>query len=117
MFFERFANITRRFPEEREALQRLAQFLEAARPESEFTLQRLYAAAQPSSTEVLALILNELTNNGVLRRAYKVVSRSTGGGIQEYRSLRDVPDRVEDIYTGEEIEAGPDNIKPVFRVA
>ena len=73
-------------------------------------LDRMNVVATPSSAKAL-LILEE---EGVLTKFFKVESPS-GGGIEDFASLQDIPEVIEDIRTGCELRVRPEHIKVFFK--
>ncbi len=114
------------FPEEREAVTRLLHFLgdvterslitnsQLARPE--WTLQRLFDIAHPSSQRSLARILNRLVEKGILRRVIRVESVRRGG-LGDFESLEDIPATLFDEFLGHNIEVNLDQIHTLYALA
>src|SRR4051794_16789194 len=96
-----FEKTMARFAHESAAVARIEEMLRASGPLAEFTFQHFYVYAQPSSPEALALILQDLTSQGVLHRVFRVESPSWGGGLGDYETLQEIPPRVHDLYTEE----------------
>ena len=101
-----------RFPDERLAIERLAD-LARDWPTYELTFDHLVARLRPRSVERLALILAELTRLGSMRRVIRVESRERGG-IADFTSLQDVPSRIHDWRTDEEVEVTPDKLLVLY---
>jgi hypothetical protein len=108
--------ITSRFHEGAGPAKRLQKLASNWRPGEVYTFDHLYQEVSPSSPEALSLILGELTRRGILERLVRVESPSTGGGIRDFPSVLDVPDRIYDWRSGREIEVQPDNLRVLFRV-
>ncbi|SRR5713226_1529198 len=94
-------------------LQRLASSWE---PGEVYTFDRLYEEVSPPSREVLSLILGELVKRGVLEQLVRVESPSNKGGIKDFASVNDVPERIYDWRSAREIEVQPDDLRVLFKV-
>jgi hypothetical protein len=102
------------FPAEREAIQRLRAFLSRAPVDAEYTFAHLYSRAQPSSPEAFALVLDRLRELGALARVYRIHSPATGGGIGDYDSVQQIPSRLFDPYSDDDLIVTPDLVRPIF---
>lgn len=107
--------ITGRFHEGRGTTRRLEKLASSWKPGDVYTLDRLYDLVAPSSVQTLSLILGELTQRGILQQFVRVQS-PTGGGIEDFSSILDVPQTMHDWRTDKEIEVGPENLQIVFKV-
>ena len=107
------------FPEETEAVRRLASLIESSHDSGqavhELTAQRLFDCAMPSSQRVLARILGCLSEQGVLRRIFRVESDSLGG-IGDFDSLDSIPSIMHDWRTDREIEVRLDQVRLFYRI-
>jgi hypothetical protein len=86
------------------------------KPGEVYTFDHLYQEVSPSSPQVLSLILGELTKRGILEKLVRVESPFTGGGIKDFPSVADVPDRIYDWHCDREIEVEPGNLRVLFRI-
>lgn len=110
-----FDNLIDKFPDERSAIEALGKLVSAGAP-LELTFEHLAARVHPSSMEVLAVILAELTRSGDLSRIIRVESRDQGG-IRDFESIQDVPERMHDWRTDEDIEVTPDRLRVIYKAS
>lgn len=110
-----FEFITSKFPFERDALARLGHFLaEHGASGEQFTFTRLCEVVEPRSREQFAAALGELVRQGILKQVVRVISPTTRGGIKDFDSLTDVPDRIHDWRADSEMEVEPDSLRIVY---
>ncbi|MES1983238.1 MAG: hypothetical protein V4443_12295 [Pseudomonadota bacterium] len=106
------------FPEEKDAVDRLARILDS-KPVSgairELTVQRLYDLIHPSSQRVLAKILERLVQQGVVEQVVRVESDALGG-IGDFNSIIEVPPVLFDSRTGRNIEVRFDQIRLIYKL-
>jgi hypothetical protein len=87
-------------------------------PDREYTLENLYLRVQPRpAPEQLSIILDQLRQQGAVRRIYRVVSPTSHIGIGDYASFDEIPDRLFDRTADREIQVEPENIRPIFKTA
>lgn len=105
------------FPEEREAVGRLMDFINsnaqvdgAARM---FSIGRIFDVIHPSSQRVLVKMLMRAVEYGYVEKVLRVDSDL--GGIGEYKSLSDIPDVLHD-RKGREVEVRPDQISLLYKI-
>jgi len=108
--------ITNRFHEGRGPAKRLEKLASSWRPGEEYTFDHLYKEVSPSSPRTLSLILAELVQRGFLEKLVRVESPSNRGGIKDFPSVTEVPERIYDWRSDREIEVHPDNLRVLFRV-
>jgi len=118
-----FSTLISEFPEERDAVARLADLLTRASERSsgssrsmqqpEWTLQRLYEVAHPSSQRALARILTSLVEKGVLRQIIRIESDSRGG-LGDYESVLEIPSTIYDKFLGYEIDVRMDQVRTIY---
>ena len=110
-----FEFIISKFPFEREALARLGHFLNNhGQGGEQFTFNRLCEVVEPHSREQFAAALGELVRQGILKQVIRVISPTTRGGIKDFDSLTDVPDRIHDWRADSELEVEPDNLRILY---
>lgn len=106
------------FPEERDAVERLAAFINST-PESgpvrELPISRLYDLIAPSSQRVLAKIISRLVQQGVFKQVARVESDAMGG-IGDFDSITDVPPVLYDSRMGRDVEVRLDQINLIYRL-
>jgi hypothetical protein len=100
-----FEALIRKYPRERSTIERLAAYF-GGEDYHELTFEHLAARTQPRSPEVLAILLAELTQAGAVRRVFRVESRGHGG-IADFASLDDVPPRIHDWLTDQDVDVTP----------
>lgn len=110
-----FAALIAEFPEERDTIARLEHLLGEGKAR-EVTFDRMIGLVEPQSPQALALILAELSLAGIVRRFVRVESRVTKGGIKDFPTLLDVPNRIHDFRTDTEIEVTPGDLKQFFAI-
>jgi hypothetical protein len=106
------------FPEERDAVKRLADILNSAADSGatrELTIQRLYDLIHPSSQGVLVRILARLVQQGIIRQVVRVESDAFGG-IGDFHSITEVPPVLFDSRTGRDIEVRFDQIRLIYKL-
>jgi len=108
-------NITSKFHEGLGTTVRLNRLASHWHPGEVYTFDHLYQEISPSSTQNLALIVAELVQRGFLEKLVRVES-PTGGGIKDFPSVEDVPERIYDFHSDREIEVQPDNLRILFKV-
>jgi hypothetical protein len=107
-----------KFPQERDTIQRLLDVLndnEGTTRLKEYTLKRLFDLTSPRSELVLTQALNYLVKGGVLRRVIRVESPNQGG-LKDFSSLMDVPDKIHDWRRDMEMNVTPDDINVLYQV-
>jgi hypothetical protein len=84
-------------------------------PGREFTAQQLFLKVRPPSAELLSVLLDQLTREGVIRRVFRVESPRSHGGIKDFQSIADIPDVLHDWTVDEDIEVQANLIRPIFK--
>jgi|SRR5260370_163557 len=108
--------ITNKFHEGLGPTRRLQKLASSWQPGEVYTFDHLYREVSPSYAQTLSLVLGELTRRGVLEKLVRVESPFTKGGIKDFASVSDVPERIYDWHSGQEIEVRPDNLRVLFKV-
>ena len=80
------------------------------------TINRLYDILSPASQGSLAKLLGDLVDAGLLKLVVRIESPETGGGIEDYSSITEVPDTLHDIYSDHEFHVNPENIKILYKL-
>jgi hypothetical protein len=80
------------------------------------TFEHLVAKLNPDSVTDLALILSLLESEGLLEQFVQVESPSSKGTIEKFRSLQEVPDRIHDWRTDQDIDVTPDRLRTVYEL-
>jgi hypothetical protein len=86
-------------------------------PGREFTFQTLYLKLRPRTAESLALVLDDLARHGAIRRVFRVESPTTHIGIGDYPSIDEIPTRLFDRTSDQDVNVAPDDIRPIFKTA
>lgn len=112
-----FDNLTAEFPQEREAIVRLLDYIQSGSSRSQrvLPLKRLFEIAHPSSQFALVQILSELVEQGLIEKIIRVESSSLGG-IQDFPSIEEVPSTINDWRTGATIEVQPENLQLYYKL-
>ena len=116
MFWTNLGNITSKFHEGLATTARLNRLASHWRTGEVYSFDHLYQEISPSSPTNLSLILGELVSRGLLEKILRVESPFTKGGIKDFSSLEEVPDKIYDFHSHREIEVRPDNLRVLFKV-
>ena len=84
-------------------------------PNREYTFQSLYLKVHPQSAELLARVLDQLAQQGEVRRVFRVESPITRIGIGDYSTIDEIPSVLYDRTADQEINIEPTNIRPIFK--
>lgn len=99
-------------PTDREALKGL----EAAYSHAdEFNFDSLVQMIHPASEKRFQLLLGELVRQGFLNIVFRVEEPGTGGGIQDFHRIEDVPDQIFSWRTSRTIPVFPENIRVLYQ--
>lgn len=112
----KFDTLIDEFPEESVAVGRLVELIKSAMStpgRKEYSPMRLYDLLSPSNYRVLVQILSSAADKELLHKTLRVVSVS-GGGIQDFDSVLDIPIEIFDDRIGRVVEVSPDNIQMIF---
>jgi hypothetical protein len=114
----KFDTLIDEFPEESAAVGRLLELVRTAvstAGRKEYSPNRLYDLLRPSNYRVLVQILTSAAEIGLLHKALRVESAS-GGGIQDFDSVLDIPSEIYDDRIGRLVEVSQDHIKMIFSI-
>lgn len=100
--------------ERREELKKRLVRLFSAHAQSQFTIRHLENKLGQVSIPTLSLALAELQTEGIIDRILRVESPESHGGIRDYSSWDEIPNRLEDWRTGQTIEVTPGNTTLLF---
>jgi len=111
-----FESIANSHPSEQAAIGKLKQLLvrPRAHPE-EFTLNRLCDLVAPHDRDEFAMILGELSRQGLLKLIVRVISPTTQGGVGDFSTLADVPHVIHDRRTDTNLEVSSENLRIVYK--
>ena len=87
------------------------------RPTGEFTFERLADLVEHYTEIELAAALDELIRRGRLRQIVRVESPHGRGGIKDFDSILEVPDRIHDYRTDTDLDITPSNLRVLYRAA
>jgi hypothetical protein len=87
------------------------------KPQGEFTFERLLDLAGEVDERDLASALALLVNSGRLKQIVRIESPYVkGGGIGDFDSIVDVPERIRDERSDTELTVTPSNLRVLYRV-
>lgn len=119
MFAEKFLALTSKYPQNADALTRIALYFEdiEKRYGSGFTRikldpQRLFEISGAGSVSRLSSVIAQLISERLIER--RIVVKSFGGSGVEYRSMAEVPNIQRDPDRDIDIEVTPDNISTIY---
>lgn len=113
-----FENLIHKYPQDRETIQRLERIISEPFESSKvkcFSLKRLYELTSPPTDLLLAQLLNYLVVVGAMKKIVRVESPSLGG-IADFSSLTEVPERIHDWRRDIEVEVNPEDIHILYQV-
>lgn len=100
------------------ALQDKLRHVFAEDPQGLYSVDHLVSKTHADTIEQLVLAIDALIKEGLVQRLLKVESPTTGIGLgRYYASVFEIPERIVDTATGEEIDVEPDQIRQLFRRA
>lgn len=102
-----------KLPMDRVTIERIGKEVLSGPGDKAFTIDRLYDLVTASSKASLSRVLHELVAHGILE-SFVTVESDTGGGIDEFETVSDVPDIIYDPYTGKSFEVTPNDIRVWF---
>lgn len=117
-FSIRLEPLIREFPEESDAVRRLAAYLASSQDQTrakEFTVERIFELAETSSQSVLLGILHRLCQQGVLQKRIRVES-AQGGSIKDFDAVSDIPMFLHDWRVGRDVEVDTDHLRLIYRL-
>lgn len=113
MFLTKLKNLTSEFPRETEALLRLNDLIASAEVgRTYFPLAKLYDVSRFSSQYIFTYVIDSLVNDGVFKKILRIETEN--GGIEDFSDIDEVPNKIKDWRTGEEIVVKPGYIKVLF---
>lgn len=113
----KYSDLISRFPSEKAAVEKLYSLLSSAKPgESEFALSRLYDKAEPKSQQAFVRLIQILVECDVLEEIVRIESRYGSGGIQDFSSVDDIPNRLHDWRADRDIEVTPGDLHLIYRL-
>lgn len=114
----KFDTLIDEFPEESAAVGRLVELIRTASSTAgrkEYSPTRLYDLLRPSNYRVLVQMLSSAADKGLLHKSLRVVSAS-GGGIQDFDSILEIPLEIYDERIGRVVEVSQDHIEMIFSI-
>lgn len=118
MFSAKFSNITERIPSTTKALLLVERYLEDAASQQRLGKLRLeprflQKISQIDSSYELAVLISLLLSEHILRRVI-VVESPAGGGVAEFSSIDEVPERLHDHYRDMWMDVTPDVLRTYY---
>ncbi len=83
--------------------------------QSEFTESHLQDLVEPQSFEALNQALEKLSEEGKLKKVFRVVS-SNGGGIKDFTTREEIPLEIHDWRTDSMVIPDENNIRIIYQV-
>lgn len=119
MFAEKFSNLTAKYPQNSDALMRLALYFEDIEhrhgdryKKIKLDPQRLFEISGAGSVGRMAVIIAQLVSERIIRR--KLVVRSPGGSGVEFDSFAEIPHVLRDPDRDIDIEVTPDIVTTIY---
>jgi len=106
------------FPKYSDSVRKLVAHLETANPdsrESVYDIARMSSISNIRSPQELARVLAALVRAGMLRQFVRV-ENGTGGGIEDFSSLGDVPDEIHDWRNDVTMQVTPDKLRLCYKI-
>jgi hypothetical protein len=118
MFSTKFSKIISRVPSSAQALDLVAKYLDSAADQKRLHKLRLdpkliQQISKVSTSSELAVLISLLTAEHILRRVV-VVESPAGGGVAEFASVDDVPDRLHDHLRDVQMDVTPSDLRTVY---
>lgn len=113
---ENFSSIIGEVPIRSPAREELLRALEEARDaHAELTFEQLSQKAGSPGLERLALVMSNLVRHGLVKQKFRVESPSGLGGIEDFDSLSNIPQQIDDWRTNNTLDIRPDNIVVIYQ--
>ena len=118
MFSAKFSNITEQVPSNTKALRLVERYLEDAAAQQRLGKLRLeprflQKISQIDSSHELAVLISLLLSEHILRRVI-VVESPAGGGVAEFSSIDEVPERLHDHQRDIWMDVTPDVLRTYY---
>lgn len=118
MFSAKFSKIISRAPSSAQALDLVAKYLDSAAEQKRLHKLRLdpnliQQISKVSTSSELAVLISLLTSEHILRRVV-VVQSPSGGGVAEFASVDEVPDRLHDHLRDVQMDVTPSDLRTVY---
>lgn len=118
MFSAKFLNITEQVPSNAKALRLVERYLEDAAAQQRLSKLRLeprfiQKISQIDSSHELAVLISLLLSEHILRRVI-VVESPAGGGVAEFASIDEVPERLHDHHRDIWMDVTPDVLRTYY---
>jgi len=118
LFSAKFSNITEQAPFNAKALRLVERYLEDAAAQQRLGKLRLeprflQKISQIDSSHDLALLISLLLSEHILRRVI-VVESPAGGGVAEFSSIDEVPERLHDHHRDVWMDVTPDVLRTYY---
>jgi len=118
LFSAKFSNITEQVPSNTKALRLVERYLEDAAAQQRLGKLRLeprflQKISQIDSSHELAVLISLLLSEHILRRVI-VVESPAGGGVAEFSSIDEVPERLHDHHRDIWMDVTPDVLRTYY---
>lgn len=111
---QKYENLAAEFPSEKDAINRLRDLFQAATPEQVYSIGRLIDLIQPTATHYFPTLLRRAEEEDLILGYVRVESPAMGG-IDDFKSIVDIPDQIYDQHQGQNIPVTPDLLKAVYK--
>ena len=111
-------NLISEFPEDRDAIKSFEYAFETGllSEEKDYPVKRIYDLIHPRSQLALAKILNRLVEEGILRKIVRIESPETGGGLEDFDDILNVPSEIHDWRRDVDMQVTLDDLKIIYKV-
>jgi hypothetical protein len=118
LFSAKFSNIINRTPSSAQALDLVAKYLDTAAEQKRLHKLRLdprliQQISRVGTSSELAVLISILTSEHILRRVV-VVQSPSGGGVAEFGSVDEVPERLHDHLRDVQMDVTPNDLRTVY---
>lgn len=94
---------------------KLLSFFAATRPSEVYTLPEIAEKLEKWRSDVLVILLAELSRDRIIDQVFRVESPKNCGGIEDFYELSKVPDKIFDWRQRKEINVEPRMVRVLFR--
>lgn len=119
MFAEKFSILTTKYPQNADALMRLASYFEGMEKrhgdrykQIKLDPQRLFDISEAGSAGRLCSVISQLISEKLIRR--KIIVRTPSGGGVEFNSIADLPQILRDPDRDIDIEVTPEIVSTIY---
>lgn len=87
-----------------------------AKKGNEYTLPHLVEMIPGIRPGELVQALEELQEEGRVKKLFRIMSPTEDGGIQDFEEFTDIPMEIEDWHAGRVIEVSPEDVKVFYQI-